>query len=920
MHLFQKIVISLFICFLFACTRSARVKAPIELRTEYLENPVGIDRESPRLYWKLDADHRGAAQSAYRVLVASSEDRLREGEADVWDSGRVASGQSAHVPFQGRKLESGKRYYWKVRTWDEKEEASPYSETAFWQMGLLKPDDWKARWIAMPLDTSRIEFSKDTVIAPPSVWLRRSFALSKPIRRATVYISGLGGYVLHLNGRRVGKNVFMPGWTDYNKRVQYQTYDVTDLLVQGENAAGALLGNLWWSSDLGWDGIEAYSKGPVRLLMQLEVTFADGTQQIITTDGDWKAHLSPITENTLYHGEHYDARREQEGWDRPDFQTEGWEPAEVLEDFDIELVAPISPPIQVTERRKPLEEKRMGPDTLLYDFGQNLVGRPRIRVEGARGTTVQLRFGEMLGENGRLYTANLRRAKATDRYILKGGGEEEWTPEFTFHGFQFAEVTFPDGAPASFDLEVEVIHNQNPRIGRFQSSNELLNAIQRNINWGLRGNTISVPTDCPQRDERLGWMGDAQIFAPTAAYNREMAAFYTKWMQDIRDGQEADGSVKDVAPHRLIRGPGKPGYGDAVVTIPWTVYRLYGDRRVIEENYDAMKAWVEYMRAKSEGNIYIFEINHWPRFGYGDWVAPVKSPKKPVSAAHFYLSTKLLAKMAEATGKSADAAEYEKLATDIARAFNREYFLPDSLGYVGGTQAANVIPAAFGITEEQHVDAVMERVVNDVIERDTHLSTGFIGTACLLPALSEHGYHDMAYALATQTTMPSWGHMVKKGATTIWELWNSDREGPGMNSRNHFALGSVGEWFYANLAGIRPDWQRPGFKHSRLAPGPVPGLDSVSATLETLYGTLESRWKQVENETTYGFVIPPNTTATVMLKAANWQSATLLAGGKPLWTNGAWRESPDWLIDKRRKAEAVELELPSGKYEFVVRE
>jgi alpha-L-rhamnosidase len=542
-------------------------------------------------------------------------------------------------------------------------------------------------------------------------------------------------------------------------------------------------------------------------------------------------------------------------------------------------------------------------------MGQNMVGWARLSVRGERGTKVTLRFAELLKEDGTLYTENLRTAKATDTYILKGEGLESWQPMFTYHGFRYVEVSGYPGKPGKDALTGQVLHSAPPVTLEFACSNELINKIQHNIIWGQRGNMESVPTDCPQRDERLGWMGDAQIFAPTACYNMQMSRFFSKWMHDISDCQDDDGAVHDVNPTIVVTGPAKPGWGDAVVIIPWVVYQYYGDTRIIKENYKAMAAWVAYMENHSED--YLYE-----RSGYGDWIAVVESPKEPIGAAYFFYSTKLLAEMAGIIGETADQKKYERLADHIAGAFQKKYYNPDSAQYPGNTQTANLLPLAFGITPKDQIPLVFANIVKDVKARGNHPSTGFLGTAYLLPTLSQYGEHELAYQLASKKDYPSWGYMVEKGATTIWELWNSDTQGPGMNSRNHFALGSVGEWFYAWLAGIRPDRDGAGFKKIVIAPRPAGDLTWAEAKLQSLYGEIYSFWKKSENQLSMQVNIPANTSALVHIPNLGQPWPLIEESGKTLVKAGQDIKLPEdiKLIDITEK-ETV-FEIGSGKYSF----
>ncbi len=783
-----------------------------------------------------------------------------------------------------------------------------------WKNPTYKDNRWGRVLVIGKYGTS--EWGKidpaETIVIPKSILVRNSFKIDKPIAQARAYVTGLGSYVMFINGQRIGKDIFTPGWTDYPTRIQYQTYDVTDKLVSGPNAVGAIIGNMWWSGGLGWKGAASYSRGPMRFLLELNVDYEDGSSQKIVTTKDWKTHDSPLLQNHIYHGEIYDARQELSGWAKAGFNASNWQDVVVLKDEGAKRVTQQGPTIQITETLNPLKITQPDSGVFVYDLGQNMVGWAELKVSGPEGTRVKMRFAETLKQDGNIYRDNLRSAEATDTYILNGKGTEIWEPLFTYHGFRYVEVTGYPGEPGKDAITGKVLHSAAPVALDFSCSNQIINMIQHNITWGQRGNMHSVPTDCPQRDERLGWMGDAQIFAPTACYNMDMARFWGKWMNDITDCQDKDGAVHDVNPTIVVTGPAKPGWGDAVVVVPWVVYQFYGDKRIIEENYDAMAAWVEYMKNHSVD--YLYE-----RSGYGDWIAVVESPKEPIGAAYFYYSTKLLANMAGIIGKTKDETEYNKLATRIAEAFNKKYYDPQTGNYLGNTQTANLLPFVFGITPPELKSQVFSNIVADVKAKGNHPSTGFLGTAYLLPVLSENGEHELAYKVASQKTYPSWGYMVEKNATTIWELWNSDSQGPGMNSRNHFALGSVGEWFYAWLGGIRPDNENPGFKTSIIAPRPVGDLTWANSSLQTLYGNVKSDWNLDDGMLSMRISIPPNTNAMVHVPNLDQVWPVIEESGKVLFQSGKTvNEVPGIKLVKNSDASTI-FEVGSGEYEFIAR-
>jgi alpha-L-rhamnosidase len=834
---------------IFSCVTQGTTPDVTGLRCEGQENPLGIDREQPMLSWKMLDSRRGAIQTACQILVAGSEELLAEGKADLWDSGIIKSDQSVFVKYKGNPLKSGQTCFWKVKIWDQEGKPSDWSETGTWEMGLLSPGDWTASWIAR---------SKEK--PGRSALIRKEISLpEKTFEKARLFVTGLGNYVFYINGTRVGEDLLTPGWTDFYKRVQYQVYDVTGLLAEGDNALGAILGNMWWSGGVGWKGGVKYSEGPLKLLAMLQLTFDDGTSLTINSDTTWRWHDSPIVYDHIYGGETYDANLEIPGWEDPGFDDSSWAFAEPAS-FEGIVEGPRFPPLREEMEIEPVSLSEPVPGEYVFDLGQNIVGWARLMLQGAKGDTIKLRFAELLHEDGTVAQENLRSAKATD-IIICNGEDLVWEPKFTYHGFQYVQVSGLKQKPEITDLFGKVIHTSEPFIGKLETSNELINAINKNIIWGQRGNFFAVPTDCPQRDERLGWMGDAQIFAPTANFNMNLDRFWNKWMTDIADGQDTTGWVHDVSPAIVVGGPSKPGWGDACVVIPWFTWLYFGDQRIIEDNYTTMKKWVDYMVSKSENLIYIWgKKGEWN--GYGDWIAVEKSPSEPIGTAYFFYSTRLLSKMAGIIGKVADSTRYADLSAKIASAYQKKYWSNDSLNYPGKTQTANLLPLAFGITPPELKERVIKNLVDNVRAKDVHPTTGFLGTGFILPILSKTGNHDLAYQMINQTNYPSWGYMLEKGASSIWELWNSDTEKPeGMNSRNHFALGCVGEWMWNTLAGVNTCEKMPGFKRIVIKPEPVGDLNKVEAEYETNYGKLLISWNVSHDNFTIKMTVPANSDA-----------------------------------------------------------
>lgn len=818
------------------------------LRCEYEVNPLGIDVARPRLSWVLEAPGRGQRQTAYRVRVASRAEHLAAGAGDVWDSGKVASDQSVHVEYGGRALQPRERCWWQVTVWD-KDGRPITSEPAWWEMGLMEGASWPGTWITHDPD--------GTIGA--GRYLRKEFRLAGPVKRARLYATAAGLYVPYLNGRRVGDHVFAPGWTNYRIRTMYQTYDVTGLLARGPNVIAALLGDGWYCGHVGFGGRNKYGASVPVFRAQLVVDYADGTSETIATDASWKGAFGPVVSSDLQMGETYDARREMPGWNAPGFDDTAWAAA-IPRDLATKLEAQRGPPVRRMQELKARSVTKVG-GGYVVDLGQNMVGWARLRVRGPAGATVTLRFAEMLNPDGTLYTANLRAARCTDRYTLKGGGTEVYEPAFTFHGFRYVGVEGYPGELTPEALTGMVVHSDMPPAGDFECSDPRVNQLQRNITWGQRGNFLSVPTDCPQRDERLGWTGDAQVFIRTAACNMEVAGFFTKWLIDLDDAQGGDGDFPDVAP-RTDAGSGTAAWGDAGVICPWTIYLCYGDRRLLEAHYPAMVRWVEYGRRQSKDL-----IREKAGSNYGDWLSiNAATPIDVLSTAYFAHSTHLVAQAAAVLGRDDDAQKYGRLFEDIKAAFNRAFVAAD--GRVkGDTQSCYLMALAFDLLPAEKVPMAVSHLAAD-IERRGHLSTGFVGVSHLCPTLTRHGRNDLAYRLLLTETFPSWLFPVKHGATTIWERWDGwtpekGFQDPGMNSFNHYSLGSVGQWLFETVGGIGPDAARPGYKHILLRPQPGPGLTWAGCRLDTPYGRVTTHWTTEGGGLRLEVGLPCNTTATL---------------------------------------------------------
>jgi alpha-L-rhamnosidase len=830
---------------------------PVSLRCEYRKNPAGIDALAPRLFWKIDAQGRHAVkQSAYQIIV---------GNGDKWDTGKVISSQTAHISYEGTPLSSRERVEWKVRIWDEQDRGSEWSETAFWQMGLLAAEDWKGRWIS--LDPLR----PHAKLQPPS-YLRRNFTIGSSVVRATLTATARGVYLPYLNGKKVGDAYLAPGWTDYHKRIAYQSYNVTSLLNGGDNVIGALLGDGWYAGYVGWESKhDLYGSRP-QLLAQLDIELSDGTTQTVTTDDHWIGSAGPIQYSDLQAGELYDSRLANKGWSTLDYDTAGWRTVKIEQEHEatIALVSQIDPPVRITQELPAKAISQPTPGSYVFDLGQNMVGWSRLKTSGPAGTIVRLRFGEMLNTDGTLYVANLRGAGAVDMYILNGNGVELFEPSFTFHGFRYVEATGLSSAPDLETITGIVVHSDTPKTGSFDTENSLVNQLVSNIDWGQRGNFISIPTDCPQRDERLGWMGDAQIFVRTAASNRDVAPFFEKFMCDVVDAQSPAGAFKDISPVIPGLGDAAAAWGDAGIIIPWTIYQMYGDKHILSAHYEAMAKWVTWLSENNSNNLWLNARNN----DYGDWLSIDADTNKDVLAtAYFAYDAALMSKIAAVLGKSQDTIYYQTLFNKIKVAFNEAYVAPDGT-VMGDTQTAYVLALHFDLLPGHLRATAAEKLVANIASKDGHLSTGFVGVGYLCPVLSNAGYDKIAYDLLLNKTFPSWGYSIEHGATTIWERWDgwtADKgfQDVGMNSFNHYSLGSVGEWLQRYSAGIDTDPDRPGFEHILLTPRPDRRLGSVHASLDSIHGKIVSQWRYIGGKINVHVTIPANTTATLTLPDEN---------------------------------------------------
>jgi alpha-L-rhamnosidase len=879
------------------------------LRTEYAANPIGIDEPAPRLSWVLHSDRRGTMQSAYEIRVAKSASDLAR--APVWNSGKVASSESVNRPYAGPPLVPGQRYHWQVRAWSGDGSATEWSAPAFWETGLMGAAQWKARWITPDL-------TEDTTRSNPSPLLRTEFALDGAIASARAYVTALGVYEMQINGRRVGDQLFAPGWTSYDKRIQYQAYDVTELLRRGSNAVGVTLGDGWYRGRLAWDTRRNTYGTRVALLAQIVVRYTDGREQIIGTDERWKASTGPILLSDIYNGETYDARLEKSGWAEAGYDDKSWKGVLPIDHSKEILISPAGPPIRRIDEIAPIKILQTPAGETVFDMGQNMVGWVRLRVRGPEGTTVRLQHAEVLDKQGNFYTANLRNAKQTDIYTLKGGGDEVYEPHFTFHGFRFVKVEGFPGTPTLATVTGVVVHSDMPRTGSFETSDPMLNQLYHNIVWGQKGNFVGVPTDCPQRDERLGWTGDAQVFSRTAAFNYDVAGFFTSWLGDAIVDQRPTGSLPDVIPDVLTRGQpnatSSSGWGDAAVIIPWTMYLTYGDIRLLARQYPSMRKYVEYER-KAAGDKLLWNSG----WHYGDWLAfstdradyPGATTDKDLIATAFYAhSTDLLARAARALGNTDDAREYADLFERIKAAWNNEY-VTASGRLSSNTQTAYALALEFHLLPDDRRADAGERLAANVRQMG-HLTTGFLGTPYLTNSLSTTGHLAESYQLLLNKKYPSWLYPITQGATTIWERWDGQKPDSSfqeisMNSFNHYAYGAIGDWMVRVVAGLDLDEAEPGYRHLVIHPQPGGGLTSARAELMTQYGSAASGWKLEGGQLRLDVRVPANTHATVRLPGATLAQVT--EGGRAVASATAIKSAT-------QVGDAVVVEVGSGDYDF----
>lgn len=838
------------------------------LQVEMKSNPLGIDVAQPRFSWQIASDKPDLMQVGYRIQVAASPEDLQSGKNLLWDSGEITSDNSLFIPYEGEMLQSRQSYYWRVKV-KTNQSAGDWSEVQMWSMAILNPTEWKARWIGENQMSNPGETDKDhTRLA--ARYLRKPFSINKEVKRATLYISGLGSSESYLNGKRISEDIFAPMPSHYPTRVYYNVYDVTDLLQQGDNLLGVVLGNGRYFA-MRNPGMLTY--GLPSLLAQLEMEYTDGTTEQVVSDTSWKVtSQGPIIANNEFDGEEYDARKELKGWNTAQYDDSAWKTAELMDEPQGKLVAQPNPNLTIQDTVKPIQVIARSDGKYILDMGQNMVGWLNVQLKGKAGKPITLKFAEILNPDTTLYLANLRSAKVTDVYTPASDAAFTWEPSFVYHGFRYVEVDGLDYRPEPSDFSGYVIYDKMSTTGKFKSSNPLVDQIHKNAYWGIRGNYRGMPTDCPQRDERLGWLGDRVTGASGEAYLFNNALLYNKWLQDIEDSMSPEGSISDVSPKYWTIYNDDVTWPAAFFTVAEMLHRQFGDDSAIRRHYPAMKKWMQHMEQTAMQDYIITKDT------YGDWCMPPeeqhlihsqdparKTDGSILGTSVYYNLLHLMMKFADICGKSEDIAGYQQLADKMKEAYNKKFFNPETAQYGNNTVTANMLSLRLGLVPEGYEQKVFDNIVQKTeVDFKGHVSTGVLGIQHLMRGLTEYGRKDLAYKILTNEDYPSWGYMINKGATTIWELWNGDTADPAMNSANHvMLLGDLLIWYYEDLAGIKCADDAVAFKKIEMSPVLPEGLDYVDASYESAYGTIESEWTRDGDKLTWRVVVPGNTSAQV---------------------------------------------------------
>ncbi len=921
----KKILILFILAFIVSsCGKKVEI---YDLTVENLSNPLGLDTKEPRFSWKLKSDERGVFQVAYQIIVSSSKENLKKEFGDLWDSGKILSDETILIKYAGSSLSSRQECFWKLKVWTNIGKISSTLDN-IWTMGL-STSDWQGKWIGsskltdedelksnfIPKDEDDRRLNSETRLR--ARYLRKEFSLDKEIEKATLYISGLGLYEAYFNGLKVGDQVLAPTPTDYSKRVPYNTFDVSSLLHKGVNAFGVILGNgRFFSMRIPF----FRSFGLPQLITQLEIQYKDGSKKVIISDESWKITVEgPIGSNNEFDGEEYDARKEMPGWNKEGFNESSWYPAEIIKASIGKIVAQENPNIKIMDNVVPISINKIEEGKYIIDMGQNMVGWLAMKVKGSAGDVVKLRFAEMLKEDGSLFMDNLRGAKVTDLYTLKGNKEEFWEPSFVFHGFRYVEVSGYPNEPTLSDFEGKVVYDEMETAGSFETSNKTLNQIYTNSFWGIRGNYRGMPTDCPQRDERMGWLGDRSAGSHGESFIFNNHKLYAKWLQDIEDSQRSDGALPDVAPNYWEMYTDDVTWPAAYFIIAEMLLNQYGDSKPIHMHYDSFKKFMNFIQNNYMSNYIVTNDT------FGDWCMPPESLEMILSedparktdgellaTAFYYRLCILMQKFATITSNNNDFEYYNQLGVNVREAFNGKFYNATENNYSNNTVTANLLAIMHKIAPEEIREDVFKHIVSKTeIEFDGHVSTGLIGIQWLMRGLSKYGRDDLAYKIASNKTYPSWGYMIENDATTIWELWNGNTADPEMNSGNHvMLLGDLIIWYYENLAGIKTSTENIAFKQIEMNPHIAGDLSYVKATYNSVRGLIKSDWSKNDNEFIWNITIPANTTAVVYLPDTK---------GKKVLENGVELNSIKHISNIRQEDNKTVLEVESGSYIFQVK-
>lgn len=881
------------------------------LRCEYRDQPLGIDHPEPRLSWELESDTRGAKPSAYRILVSTTAQGLKNDRGDLWDSGKIASSQSVGILYAGKLLSSGQRYFWKVKVWDQNDKPSGWSAPSFWEMGLLKASDWKAEWIGdgIPQPEKDEDFFKDD----PAPLFRKPFKLAGKVKTARLYITALGYYRASLNGQVVGDQHLDPLWTRPDKRVFYSTFDVTENLATGNNCLGVSLGNGWYNPlplrMWGRKNLrEHLPVGRPQFIARLQIEYADGSSESITSDASWKITQGPILRNNIYLGEKVDARKDIPGWDKPGLDDTEWSTAKIAAAPEGALEALPLPAIKITKKLNPVAVTEPKKGIYIVDMGQNFGGWASFDFDVPAGTEISIRYGELLHEDGTLdpmssvcgqiknaskpqYPGAPPVAWQEDKYIARGGGEN-YTPQFTFHAFRFIELTGLPSAPSLDSIVGLRMNSDVEQVGSFSSSNELFNRIQEMTEWTFLSNLFGVQSDCPHR-ERFGYGGDLVTTSDSFMLNYDMSTFYPKATRDWADSALPDGMLTDTAPSVGIQYCGV-GWAMAHPHLQTQLYRYYGDRRIIEEQYAVSKRWFELVRSSNK--------DHIIRSGLHDHEALEREKSTPMVTPLYCESARMLSQMAGILGKEDEAAEYAQLAEDIEKAYLKEC-VANGTGVAGsGIQSVQSFALFLDMLPENERPLALAHLLSDIEKHDGHLSTGIFGTRYMLDVLSREGEAEVANSIVNKRDFPGWGHMLENGATTLWESLKFSNG----KSHNHPMFGSVSQWFYNWLGGIEPAADAVGFDRINLQPQFVEGLDWVKCTHRSIHGPVVCNWKRDGNTVAIELRVPVNTTAVLNLQTAS----SITENGHPAEKSNG--------VNKIQSPQGVKLQLESGSYQFKV--